>query len=115
MDQTKYASVIALFQLIGNAGKLGAVPGTVVQKLEGEITLVPEALSFIPLAPQLGAELALLVQSPADLVAAGELLIADFGFTSEKAQAIIAAASAMAEEVVNAIPKIQALLAAFKA
>lgn len=113
---SKYPALAALIGLVSNFGKDMAVQNeTVIQKLEGSISLVPSILAFIPQASLLGAEVSALKASPTDLVSGAELLVTDLAFTSEKAQAIITAAFPLAESLAALVPQVGALTSAIKA
>jgi hypothetical protein len=110
-----YPAFAALLALFGGACAELAIQGeTLVQKFEGEATLLPQALVFLPQASQLGAEAAQLKSSPTDIESGCEVLITDFNFTSAKAQLIISKAFPLAEGIAAQVTNAQALIAAIK-
>lgn len=114
--KSKYPAFVSLLALVSAlAQDLSAQGESMVQKLEGSISLVPQALAFIPQASLLSAEVDALKASPADLEGGVELLITDLSFSSEKAKGIVSAAFPLAESLVSLVPQAQALVAAIKA
>jgi hypothetical protein len=115
MFPTNYPSFAALLVLSATLGKDFAVQNeTFVQKLEGAVNIVSPIITFLPQASSLGAELEKLKASAPDMEAAGEFLVTQLAFSSDKAQGIIKAAFPLAEGLVALIPQTQALLAAIK-
>jgi hypothetical protein len=89
---------------------------SLVQKVEGEMVLLPQVLAFLPKAGGLKAELdALKAAGAPDIEAGAEVLVSDMAFSSAKAQGIIQAAFPVAESVAALEPQVLALVAAIKA
>jgi len=113
--KSKYPAFTALLALAAALAQDVAAQGeTVLQKLEGSIALVPQALAFMPMASGLGAEVAALKAAPTDIEAGVEVLITDLAFSSDKAKAIIAAAFPLAESLVGLVPQVESLVKAIK-
>jgi hypothetical protein len=114
--QTKYPAFYALLALMAGVGTgLVAQGETLVQKLEGEAAQLPNLLAFLPQVGSIGPELTALKSSPADIVTAGEVLVTDFAFSSDKAKAIIQASFPLAESLAGLYPQVVTLVAALKA
>lgn len=113
----KYPSFAAVLILFATLGKDAFTPGqTALQKLTGAANLIGPLMAFLPQSTALTTEVAVLKSSPSDMEQAGEALVTDFGFTSAKAQAIIAAAFPLAETIANlVIPQTETLVSAFAA
>jgi hypothetical protein len=114
--KTSYPALSALFTLIASAATQLAVQGqTLVQKIEGEFTLLPQVLTFIPQASNISAEIAAVKGSPAEIEAGIELLVTDFAFTSDKAKSVIAKSFAVGEWIIQGIEPVKELIAEIKA
>ncbi len=113
MFATKYPSFAALLALLAGAGKVLAVQGeSLIQKLEGEAVELPSLLAFLPQAGSLGSEIVAIKGNTADIEAAAEYAVTQLAFSSEKAQAIIAAAFPVAETAVTLLGQVKTLVAA---
>lgn len=113
---SKYPAFAALLGLLGGSvAKMVSTSGSIVTKIEGEASLLPQLISFVPQASLLASELAVLKQNPADIEAAAELLVSDLAFSSSKAQVIVAAAFPVAESIANLVSPIESLVAAIEA
>jgi hypothetical protein len=112
--QEKYPALFAFIGLLSAVAKDFGASGTLLQRLVSLDNTIPQVTSFVPLAGQLGAEIAAIEKVPADLVEAAEIFVTDLSFSSAKAQAILAAAFPLANSLVGVVPEALALEAAIK-
>lgn len=113
--KSNYPVFSALILLVADFAKNLAVQGeSMLAKVEGEVTIVPSILSFIPQASGLGAEVDKLKASPTDCIGGVELLVTDLAFSSERAQAVMSAAFPLADSLVVLVPQVKALVVAIK-
>ena len=113
--KTKYPALFAIIAIVTSLGKDFAAKTSIASELTSTITLVPEILAFIPLAPGIGAELAALKAQPSDELECVELLISECGFSNPKANAIIANAGALAASLISLIPEVKSLVESIEA
>lgn len=114
--KAKYPAMTALLALMVSVGAKAVKSGeSVIQKIEDEATLVPQALAFYPMVGALGAEVAALKASPADAEGGLELMITDMNLTSDKALAIMPKAFVLAEKLADCVQPAEELIAAVKA
>jgi hypothetical protein len=112
---SKYPAFAALLALVGQGvQKMAATGETLIQKVEGEVVLIPGILGFISSGQGslIGPEIAQLKASAPDAEAALEYAVDELDFTSEKATTVIPLAFAVGEWAAAGVAPIKALVAA---
>lgn len=113
--KTKYPAFSALMLLVAALSQDFASGSlSIIQKFTNLVNVIPQVVAFVPLAGMIATELASLKQSPADIEAGAEVLIADLAFSSSRAQSVIAAALPVAEGVAGLVAPFENLFVVIK-
>lgn len=116
MFKDKFPASAAAILFLANVLKDGVAamaPGeSLLAKITGFGNLAPALVTLLPQIGGLGAEVKSFTAG--DDVAAAELLVTDLAFSSEKAQAVVAALFPVLEDLAALEPKIVALVDAIK-
>lgn len=114
--KSKYPAFTALLALLGSIAVKAVKSGeSLIQKIEDEATLLPQALAFYPSASALSAELAGIKASPTDMEGGIEVLVTDLSLSSDKAQALMPKVFVLAEKMAECVKPAEDVFAALKA